>query len=459
MKIDWNTLQSKLSGEVLIAGDPGYEVARRPALTRFADARPEAVVFATSAADVVATIQFARKEGLHVSPRSGGHCFAGRSSSGDIVIDLSEISSVAVDDHGLATVDAGVRLGELNEALARHGRALPTGCGRSVGISGLTLGGGLGVLGRKYGLTCDRFRGATVVLADGGIVECDEAQNADLFWALRGGGGNFGIVTSFVFATLPTPSTAPFYFGWPAAQALAVAGAWQEWAPNAPDEISAELRISQQPEAPVALVGLMLGTESDADRLLGDFVARAGVAPATTAIQMMSYAQAKRWLATVGSSAVEETEPRIEFSKSEFFRRPLPQHVLESLLKHLSNSNPSSQVRQLSFMPLGGAYNRIPPDATAFAHRSETFLVQHVVTIETGATITQISDARDWLARSWAMLHPFGSRAVYPNFPDLDLENWQRAYYGDNYERLVRVKEAYDPEGCFRYPQSIGSGS
>ena len=458
MKINWHTLQSRLSGEVVVAGTPGYEVARRPALARFADARPEAVVFATSAADVAATIQFSGAHRLRATPRSGGHCFAGRSSLGDIVIDLTGIRSVVVNDHGLATVDAGVRLGELNEALARHGRALPTGCGHSVGISGLTLGGGLGVLGRKYGLTCDRLRGATVVLADGQIVECNEAQNVDLFWALRGGGGNFGIVTSFVFATVPAPAPAPFYLEWSPAHALAVIAAWQEWAPIAPDEISAELRVSQQPEAHVTLVGLMLNTESDAGRLLGDFAARTGATPVSATVQTMSYPQAKRWLATAGSSAAEEAEARIEFSKSEFFRQPLPHNVLGSLLDHLGSSL-SGQVRQLSFMPWGGAYNRVPPDATAFAHRSEAFLVQHVVTIDPGAAATEISDARDWLARSWTLLHPFGSGAVYPNFPDLELENWQHAYYGDNYERLVRVKEAYDPDGWFRYPQSIGSGS
>ncbi len=224
----------------------------------------------------------------------------------------------------------------------------------------------------------------------------------------------------------------------------------------APDETSAELRISQQPEAQVALVGLMLGTESDADRSLSDFATQAGATPASATVHTMSYVQAKRWLATVGSSAVGEAEPRIEFSKSEFFRRSLPKDVLGSLLDHLSSS-PSTQVRQLSFMPWGGAYNRVLHDATAFAHRNEAFLVQHVVTIDPGAAATEISDTRDWLAHSWGMLHPFGSGAVYPNLPDLDLENWPRAYHGDNYERLVRVKEAYDPDGWFRYPQSIGT--
>ncbi|MBA3417333.1 MAG: FAD-binding oxidoreductase [Geodermatophilaceae bacterium] len=202
---DWAALQEAIGGDLLVPGLPGYEVLRKPALARFHDTRPQGIVLATAAADVAEAIRFAQRFGLRAIPRCGGHCFAGRSSNGDIIIDVTPMRSVSVTG-GVATVGAGVRLGDLYDALAVHGRTIPAGCGPSVGIAGLTLGGGLGTLGRKYGLTCDQLLSAQVVLPDGRIVECDEHVEAELFWALRGaGGGNFGVVTSLVFATVPAP--------------------------------------------------------------------------------------------------------------------------------------------------------------------------------------------------------------------------------------------------------------
>ncbi|MGH2385462.1 MAG: FAD-binding oxidoreductase, partial [Candidatus Limnocylindria bacterium] len=171
---------------------------------------------ATTAADVAETIRFARRFGLRTTPRSGGHCFAGRSSNGDIVIDVTPMSTVSIAN-GVATVGAGARLGDLYDALEGHDRTIPAGTSPTVGIAGLTLGGGLGLLGRMYGLTCDHLLRARVVLADGRVVECaeagcDEDHRADLFWALRGsGGGQLGVVTSLMFSTVPAPTSTCFH--------------------------------------------------------------------------------------------------------------------------------------------------------------------------------------------------------------------------------------------------------
>jgi FAD/FMN-containing dehydrogenase len=218
---DWETLQGAIGGAVVVPDAPDYDSVRMPAMTRFEAVRPACVVLCSSSDDVAAAIAFARRGGLETRVRSGGHSVAGRSSTAGLVIDVTPMSSVSVAD-GVATVGAGARLGSLYDALDEHGLTIPAGCGPYVGIGGLTLGGGIGILGRKHGLTCEHLVGADVVLADGRVVHCDEHHDAELFWALRGaGGGNFGVVVSFVFRTVPAPATTVFRLTWPFVHAAA----------------------------------------------------------------------------------------------------------------------------------------------------------------------------------------------------------------------------------------------
>ncbi|MPZ82620.1 MAG: FAD-binding protein [Actinophytocola sp.] len=411
-----------LTGEVLEPGMPGYDAARKPAMARFHHIRPRAVVRCASTEDVVRTLDIARREGIHVVPRGGGHCFAGRSSTEGIVLDLSPLRSVSVSA-GVATIGAGATLSDVYDELAPHGLTLPAGCGATVGIAGLTLGGGLGILGRRYGLTCDRLRAARVVLADGRVVDCAADREPELFWALRGaGGGQFGVVTSLVFDPVPAPDATRFELIWPRADAAAVVAAWQEWAPDAPDGLSANLKITA---TEVVAFGAMLGTESAVPL----------PPPATERMARMPYGELKRSLATLGSA--EPAEPGPVVSKSEFFRRPLPARAIASLLAS------SGEDVELNFTPMGGAYNRVPARESAFVHRTERFLLEHA----------GLDAAR--VRRSWATVHPWGSGRVYPNFPDPDLTDWARAYHGDNHSRLARVKHAYDPRRLFRFPQSL----
>ncbi len=272
--------------------------------------------------------------GLPLAIRSGGHSVAGRSSTDGIVLDVTPMGSVAVAGE-VATVGAGVRLGDLYDALAEHGLTIPAGCGPSVGIAGLTLGGGLEILGRKHGLTCDHLVGAQVVLADGRVVDCDEHHDGELFWALRGaGGGHFGVVTSLVFGTLPAPATTIFHLVWPPAAAAAVVQAWQAWAPEAPDEVDATLRLTaagdgEQPPR-VEVVGSVLDGEADATELLGELVDRVDTDPVVASRRRLPHRAAKRYLEGLGSvegrrerSGPEQpSQPGHLYSKSEFFRRP-----------------------------------------------------------------------------------------------------------------------------------------
>jgi FAD/FMN-containing dehydrogenase len=465
---DWEALEKAIAGRVIRPGSPEYELARKPAMARFRNASPAAVVQCLTPSDVSATIAFARSTEVPTALRSGGHCFAGRSSTEGIVIDVAPMSSVSVAD-GRATVGAGVRLGDLYDALQEHELTLPAGCGPSVGIAGLTLGGGLGVLGRKHGLTCDHLLRAQVVLADGRVVECDEHRHAELFWALRGaGGGNFGVVTSLVFKTLPAPAATGFHRAWPVEAAPAVIDAWQAWAPGAPDELDASLRLTathDERRPPVLnLIGSMLGGEAGTNRLLDELVALAGAAPATASSWHLPYRETKRSLVGLGSIEEDEQAPGQEpaegdlFSKSEFFRRRLPAETIVALVENLSRGLAPSHARELNFTPWGGAYNRRPADATAFAHREELFMIEHVVVVDPAASTTERKAARDWLRQSWTLVHPWGSGRVYPNFPDPDLEDWGHAYYGENYDRLLGVKATYDPLDVFRFHQSLPVG-
>jgi FAD/FMN-containing dehydrogenase len=460
---DWAALAVQLAGEVLVPGSPGYDAVRTPAMARFHDVWPTAIVRCGSPADVSAAIDFARRAGLPTAVRCGGHSVAGRSVTDGVIIDVTPMDQVIVTG-GIATVGAGARLGNLYAALFEHGVTIPAGCGPSVGIAGLTLGGGIGILGRTYGLTCDRLRGAEVVMADGRVIACDQEHHADLFWALRGAGaGNFGVVTSLVFDTVPAPDTTVFQLVWPFGHAAALTATWQAWAPVAPVDVDATLRLavgSDPGHAQVELIGAVLGSESDAAQRLDAFVSRAPASPASAWYDQLTYPAAKRQLDAIDqhrqfSSPGEAPGRGHLYAKSEFFRQPLEEQAILAVAHSFAQDMPGARAREVAFMPWGGAYNAVAPDATAFPHRSELFLVQHLLEVDPQATETDREASRSWLSRSWAVLHPSGSGGVYPNFPDPDLQDWGRAYYGDNYPRLQHVKATYDPDNAFRFHQSV----
>jgi FAD/FMN-containing dehydrogenase len=455
-----------IDGSVVLPGSSDYELLRKPAWAQYIDGRPQAVVLCSTPADVAETIAFARRVGVETVARSGGHCFAGRSSTRGILIDLSRMSSVSVED-GIATIGAGALLGDIYDQLDTHGLTIAGGACPSVGIAGLTLGGGLGVLGRKHGLTSDQLVGAQVVLADGRVIDCDEDRDADLFWALRGaGGGHFGVVTSFVLRTVPADDFTCFKLVWPYRTAVRAIELWQDWAPDAPDELAASLLVnapSDAEEPVVTLFGAMLGTETETADVLDQLVGRLVAEPTSTTLEQMSHRAAKQFLAEHapgaeqqgGAAQVEPSPPAVMLSKSEFFRRPLPADTIASLVDAFAAGREPGRARELDFTPWGGAYNRTRVEATAFAHRSERFLLKHAVVLDAPDSGRERDAAREWLARSWAIVRQHGSGGVFPSFPDVDLADWPRAYHGANYQRLTRIKARYDPDSFFRFHQSL----
>jgi FAD/FMN-containing dehydrogenase len=466
MDADWNALQGAIAGEVILPGSPAYDEVRKPFFARFHDVRPQAVVLCRTPSDVAETVTLARRSRLQTAIRSGGHCFAGRSSSQGIVIEVTPMRSVSVSG-GIARVGAGARLGHVYGSLQQHDLMVPAGSCPSVGIAGLTLGGGLGIFGRTYGLTSDHVLGAQIVLADGRVVDCDDRHDEDLFWALRGAGsGNFGVVTSFVFRTSPAPSATNLHLAWPDAHAAAVIDAWQSWAPAAPDELAASLLLRAGAEAEQSptldLFGTLLGSERDAAELLDELVARAGMAPESDFRKHMSFEETRAYWAELGAAdQVDEKSHRppplqaYPYFKSEFFRRPLPADAVAALLANFTDGRVPGQSRELEFTPWAGAYNRVREDATAFAHRRELFSLKHAVIVSPHASSAEKEAARRWVTRSWASVRPWGSGRVFPNFPDPVLPESGPAYYGTNYERLLRVKRRYDPGNVFRFHQSL----
>jgi FAD/FMN-containing dehydrogenase len=465
---DWRSLQDAIDGEVVVlVGSAAYDRVNQPFNMRFDDVRPRAIVRCATPQDVAEALSFVVRHALPSAIRSGGHCFGGRSSSPGVVVDVTPMDSVTVSD-GMATVGAGARLGPVYDGLQEQGLAIPGGTCPSVGIAGLTLGGGLGILGRSHGVTSDHLVGAEVVLADGRIVRCDEHHQDDLFWALRGGGaGNFGVVTSFDFRTVPAPEATNIHATWPWTQAVAVIGAWQAWAPTGPDGLAASLKFTTtgDPDQPpsVDLYAAVVGAELDATGLLDDLAVRAGSDPTSARHTHMTFPETRRFWAQLGvpeqetdpGSVLEVTQRRQLHVKSEFFRRPLPGDAIAGLVEAFTEDRIAGESRELDFMPWGGAYNRVPSDATAFVHRGELFQLKHTAVIDPPVTAAAAAAAERWASRSWASVHPWGSGRVFQNFADPDLDDWAEAYYGTNYDRLVQVKARYDPGGVFRVHQSV----
>jgi FAD/FMN-containing dehydrogenase len=396
-------------------------------LPRFAGIRPAAVVPCSTPADVAAALARARADGLPVAVRGGGHCFAGRSSTTGVVIDVSPLTGVRVDGDR-ATVGAGTRLADLYDRLAGHGRTVPAGCGPTVGIAGLTLGGGLGILGRRYGLTSDHLLAATVVLADGRVVEADD----DLVWVLRGGGAP-GVVTALTFRTVPAPDSTAFRLTFPAAAALAVLDAWQHALPDLDDAVAPSLVISAPADPARPPVVSVFGAAPDS-AAVDHLIARLGTLPDSDQRQHGTHRATKQWLA--GDDDAPDT--RFAHLHSEYFRSTVPAADLVALLT--TDRRPGEE-RELDFSPWGGGYNRVPADATAFPHRDARFLLKQT------ATVAADDQPGGWLDESHALTHPHGTGGSYPNFPEPGLDD--AAYYLGNTEERRRIWATHDPEGLF----------
>ncbi|MFI6318401.1 FAD-binding oxidoreductase [Nonomuraea sp. NPDC050556] len=431
-------------------GEPGYQSRRKAFLGTLDEALPAVVACCSSEEDVLRALELADARGLPFAVRGGGHSFAEHSSTTGLLIDLGGMKATEAGADTV-TVGPGVLVGELAAFLAARGRLVPCGWCPTVGVTGAVLGGGYGVFSRMYGLGADHLLAARVVLGDGRIVEADE----DLLWALRGaGGGTFGVVTRLTLRTRPAVPATAVQLAVDFAGTAGLVDDWQHWAPGAPDEVNLEIAViaGDEPEEPpsAVLFGVVAGPPEQARKLIADLVpaGRARLVPLDAAGAACHHAYADGSGGAV-TTLPDGERPGLRLNKSGFFTGHLPRQAIEDLLGRLAADRVYGEIRDLEFVPWAGAIGRVAPGATAFAHRGPRFLLKQSVQVGFRASEARRADAHGWLCRSWAHLAPLTS-GVYPNYPDADLEDWGRAYYGDNLARLRGLKALYDPGDRFR---------
>jgi len=443
-------LARELRGDVVGRGQAGYDAARLLRSTRFDGVHPLAVAYCAGADDVARCVRWATRNGISLAARSGGHSYGGYSTvQGGLVVDVSRIDGVALAaDHRTATVGAGATLGEVYDRLDAAGRVtIPAGSCRTVGVAGLTLGGGHGFLSRRDGLTCDSVRSLRIVTADGRVLDASPGEHADLLWACRGGGGGtFGIVTSFRFAVHPIGRVSTFTVEWPWADAPAVVAAWQAWAPHAPNALFSVLSVSCAAggSPSIRAVGQLAGPSS---RLASLIAPLAGTgSPTRVSTVDRDYLAAVRYF---GGNDVRSTFA----AASDYAYKPLSPAGIRVLLDGVAaRAHGPSGGATVLFDSYGGAIRHVPAGGSAFAHRQALFSLQELTSWSgVGAAAANLA----WLRAFHAHLRAYVSGYAYLNYIDPAQADWQHAYFGASLKRLRAVKRRYDPHDVFRFRQGI----
>ncbi|MFE0255445.1 FAD-binding oxidoreductase [Streptomyces sp. NPDC059010] len=467
----WTALAQSLDGRLIRPGDADWKSAHQLYNTRFDSLKPAAVAYVAHPDDIRTALAYARAHHFQVAIRNGGHSYGGWSSGNNrLIIDVSKLNRIRASGN-TAVVGAGSKLIDVYRALAAKGVTIPAGSCPSVGVSGLTLGGGHGVTSRAYGLTCDSLTQATLITADGKQVTANATTNKDLFWALRGAGnGNFGVVTELQFKTHPAPQAVTAYLTWPWAKATALIKAWQTWGPSQPDEIWSALSISNHAggNPTISLAAFSLGTYGELQNALDRLAdGPGGPGPASNVVlRRRSYEESMELYAgcssfasdaqchlpggTPGRSPQGALSRETYAAKSDFFDRSLSAAGIQTLLRQMQSVRGGSG--SVALTALGGAVNRVSPTATAFVHRRSRMLAQYIGSWRAGTTGSEV---QSWLAAAHTAMQPYASGAAYQNYSDPGLTDWRKAYYGDAGTRLTKLKKQYDPERFFTYPQAL----
>jgi FAD/FMN-containing dehydrogenase len=439
-------LRGRLDGSLLLPGDAGYDQARR-LWNGMIDRRPAAIALCTSAADVAKLVALAAASAMPPAVRSGGHSIAGASCcDGGLMIDLSPMKRIEVEpDRRTARAQAGVLIGELDTATQAHGLAVTMGLVTHTGIAGLTLGGGVGRLCRSQGLACDNLLSAEVVLADGSTVRASASQNADLFWALRGGGGNFGIVTEFEYRLHPLgPTVLGGMLLWDWAVAPAAMRHYAAFVAKAPDEVDALGVLLTGPDGrpAFAVAAFCAGPIDAAGRALQP-LREGGPRLAGDTIAPVAYT-------TLQASADPLFPHGRRYYWKTHFLRALPDTAIDTLLEQFAHVPSAMSV--LALQLTGGAVGRVAADATAYINRDAAMDCLPIAIWQDPA-----QDARNlaWSRGVWDAMRPFATGGVYVNNLGEEGEERIRAAYGGNYARLAAVKAKYDPNNLFRLNQNI----
>jgi FAD/FMN-containing dehydrogenase len=448
-------LQSAIRGHVFQAHDPGFADTAHVFNTRFDGVLPLAVARPVDGLDVRDAIRFTVAHNVAVRARSGGHSYAGYSTLiNGIVLDLRRLNAVTFDKpSGLVTVGAGAQLIDVYAGLASHGVTVPGGSCPSVGIAGVALGGGFGLASRHLGLTIDSLHAVNIVTADGSLRTVNHSSDPDLFWALRGGGGgNFGIVTEFVFQTHPVPARSTYFqVRWPWPSADGAIDAWQQWAPHTTDKITSILHLNAGGPAAINANGQYLGPAGDIPGLLAPLLSVPGASLSSNheapflAIQLLlANCDGKTVSAchTVNAGPGGTLAREAFNAKSDYVGTTLNQAGRAAMIAAVE----APGVGSLLCDAYGGAVGHLDPTATAFAHRHPLFCIQYY----------GVGGSAAWIHQAWTKLRPHVTGRAYQNYIDPALPDWQDAYYAQNRARLEGIRTQVDPHHYFNFPQAIG---
>jgi FAD/FMN-containing dehydrogenase len=449
----------------------GYGVDRLLYNSKFTDLSPRAIAYCASPDDVARCVAFVAEHEVTLAARSGGHSYGGYSSCSGLIIDVSQLASIAVDTtSNVATIGAGAQLIDVYNVVGSHNRLLPGGSCPSVGIAGLALGGGIGVFARRYGMTCDNIRAVSLVTADARHVRADRSDNADLFWASQGGGGgNFGVATSFEFDVHAMPEVTLFTLQYPWAAAATMLHAWQEWSNSTPDELWSNCQLLSQGQygylAQVA--GVFCGSPDALASVLSSLKAAIATAPTYSFNGSNEYLTAMEIEAgcsglTIAACHVAPEDPQGALSrtaysaKSSYVDGPMTPTQVVSIIAAVERLRDEAPYLGggLAFDSYGGVINTVPSEATAFVHRDKLACIQASYSWSSNSSTREIEAGARWL--TWLGTDVFNAATgAYQNYIDPTLADWQRAYYGTNLERLIKIKKERDPQNLFSFAQSI----
>ena len=449
------SLQATLRGAVFAPGDADYDSVRA-LYNGMIDKRPQLIARCVDVADVITAVSFGREEGLLIAVRGGGHNGPGLGSCDDgLVIDLSMMKGVRVDTANRSVrVDPGCTSGDVDHATHPFGLAVPFGIVSTTGVAGLTLGGGTGYLTRKYGLTVDNLLEADVVLADGTFVTASPREHPDLFWALRGGGGNFGVVTSFLFQAHPVATVYAGPIFWDATHAKQVMQAYRDYIPEAPEELGVFVGLKTVPsmdpfptegwgKRACALIGVYDGSAEDGEKAL---------APILDAVPEPIF----NWMGEMPFPAMQGLfDPffpkGLQWYWKGDFVASLSDEAIEVHIEHAAKA--PTELSLMHLYPIDGAVQRVPTDSTAWSARNAMW---SMVIAGISSDPAQAEALKSWGRAYWQAVHPYNLEGAYVNFlMDDEVEGRVQATYGENYERLASIKAKYDPQNLFRVNQNI----
>jgi FAD/FMN-containing dehydrogenase len=438
----------------VVPGSPSYRAARMEYNRRISKF-PRVIVFCRRTQDVINAVKWARERGVRLRVRSGRHSYEGFSTvNGGIVIDVSAMNKVKVDrKNRVAHVQTGNPLARVYRKLWDKGVALPAGTAPDVGVAGLTLGGGIGLLSRKYGLTCDNLKQVKMVVASGRYgaktIIANKKKNSDLFWASRGGGGgSFGIATRYTFRVRPIRTVSIYSITWKWRDLEKVFPAWQRWAPSVTNRLTSTIEVAAKQVGTIVSTGQLLGGAEELRRLIRPLL-QVGT-PVKVMVRTVPFIEATQFFAAGDLNL----EPKFKITGA-FGYKPLPPEGVRMIRDFLSKApNKHATVWCQSLGGAGSAVSRVSPTATAYPHRKAETVY------ELSARWRNDKEQQrniQWVKRFRKALRPYVV-GDYVNFPDLGIKNWPKSYYGVNFARLKRVKQKYDPLNVFRFAQSIPVG-